>query len=591
MTATTGLGPALGPDGDAPRPGGPSRDPIDAKFRPPSVRPGIVPRTELVDRLLASPFAPVVCVVAPPGYGKTTMLSQWAAQQRDTAWVSLDRRDNDASVLLYNTAVALDQIEAVDPSVFRALASPGASTAAGAVARFGAALSSRTASGRPCLRPRRAPRQPGVPRRRRRARRSHARGIATGRRHPRYTAIADGAAALAARDGGGRDRRSRHGRARGGRSVRRRRASRSTEPIWRGWSDEPRGGPPGCTSRHWPSVPAGTATTPGSRSPVITGSWPTTCARSSSPASTPGMVTFLTRTAVLDRLSGPLCDAVLGCDGVGAGPGGVGVVEPAARAARPASACGTATTTSSATSCARSSLVIEPALVPVLHAGRRRGSKPTASRRRPSITRRRPVTPIGSRGWSPCSPNPPTREAGLETARRWFSWFAERGLIEAYPQVAVLGAEVEALSGHPAAAELWADVAGRGRYEGSLPDGSPLDGWMAYLDALVCRHGVDQMRADAERARHLLAPGSPLSGRGAPSGGHQPLAAGDADAADAILAHAVDVATYAGANAVGGDGPGRARRDRDRTGRLERGRESCRRKRWRWWRPATSTTT
>jgi LuxR family transcriptional regulator, maltose regulon positive regulatory protein len=37
-----------------------------------------VSRAGLVDRLLASHRVPVVCVVAPAGYGKTTLLSQWA---------------------------------------------------------------------------------------------------------------------------------------------------------------------------------------------------------------------------------------------------------------------------------------------------------------------------------------------------------------------------------------------------------------------------------------------------------------------------------------------------------------------------------
>jgi LuxR family maltose regulon positive regulatory protein len=36
-----------------------------------------------------------------PGYGKTTALAQWAASepQRRSAWVSVDRHDNDPVVL------------------------------------------------------------------------------------------------------------------------------------------------------------------------------------------------------------------------------------------------------------------------------------------------------------------------------------------------------------------------------------------------------------------------------------------------------------------------------------------------------------
>ena len=71
----------------------------------------------LVDRLLASHHVPVVCVVAPAGYGKTTLLSQWAEQRGRTAWVSLDERDNDPEILLACAAAALDQVEAIDPEL------------------------------------------------------------------------------------------------------------------------------------------------------------------------------------------------------------------------------------------------------------------------------------------------------------------------------------------------------------------------------------------------------------------------------------------------------------------------------------------
>jgi LuxR family transcriptional regulator, maltose regulon positive regulatory protein len=51
---------------------------MESKLRSPTVRPGIVPRRASVDRLLAAPSTPVICVVAPPGYGKTTVLAQWS---------------------------------------------------------------------------------------------------------------------------------------------------------------------------------------------------------------------------------------------------------------------------------------------------------------------------------------------------------------------------------------------------------------------------------------------------------------------------------------------------------------------------------
>jgi hypothetical protein len=73
---------------------------LESKLHPPAGRPGIVARTALVDRLAAAQ-APVVTVVAPPGYGKTTLLAQWAERGWPRmAWVSCDNRDNDPVVLL-----------------------------------------------------------------------------------------------------------------------------------------------------------------------------------------------------------------------------------------------------------------------------------------------------------------------------------------------------------------------------------------------------------------------------------------------------------------------------------------------------------
>ena len=99
---------------------------METKLRMPPARAGIVPRTRLLRRLgAADRTAPVLAVVAPAGYGKTTLLAQWAAHHRPwVGWVSADDRDNDPVVLLAYLATALDRIEPVDPRVFWALASP-----------------------------------------------------------------------------------------------------------------------------------------------------------------------------------------------------------------------------------------------------------------------------------------------------------------------------------------------------------------------------------------------------------------------------------------------------------------------------------
>jgi hypothetical protein len=54
-----------------------------------------VPRSSLIEKLAREDFRPVVSVVAPAGYGKTTLLSQWAERNGQAfAWVSVDDRDN-----------------------------------------------------------------------------------------------------------------------------------------------------------------------------------------------------------------------------------------------------------------------------------------------------------------------------------------------------------------------------------------------------------------------------------------------------------------------------------------------------------------
>jgi LuxR family maltose regulon positive regulatory protein len=113
---------------------------IEAKLSIPPTREGVVPRDRLLRRLRASDGHPLVAVVAPPGYGKTTLLAQWAETDgRPVVWLTLDERDNDPSVLLTYLAAGLDQIRPIDNSVFRSLASPGTQTFS-AVLRLVAAM-------------------------------------------------------------------------------------------------------------------------------------------------------------------------------------------------------------------------------------------------------------------------------------------------------------------------------------------------------------------------------------------------------------------------------------------------------------------
>ncbi len=103
------------------------------------MRAGSVTRRALLERLAASP-ATVVWVSAPAGYGKTTFLAQAAAhEQRAVAWVSLDAHDDDPATLVSLLAAALHLVRPIDKKVFQALAAPAISPWS-AVTRLSTAL-------------------------------------------------------------------------------------------------------------------------------------------------------------------------------------------------------------------------------------------------------------------------------------------------------------------------------------------------------------------------------------------------------------------------------------------------------------------
>jgi LuxR family maltose regulon positive regulatory protein len=112
----------------------------EAKLAPSSTRPGTVAKSDVIEDLCAS-RAPLVTVVAPAGYGKTTILARWAeADPRPFAWVALDPRDDDPVVLLRYVAGAMHRIEPLPPEVFDALSGAGGSGWTKRVARLGNAL-------------------------------------------------------------------------------------------------------------------------------------------------------------------------------------------------------------------------------------------------------------------------------------------------------------------------------------------------------------------------------------------------------------------------------------------------------------------
>ena len=83
---------------------------LDSKLTPPVLRPGLVSRVALIETARSSDCR-VVGVTAPAGYGKSTLLTQWAGcEDRRVAWVSLDRFDDDPAALLALLATAYARI-------------------------------------------------------------------------------------------------------------------------------------------------------------------------------------------------------------------------------------------------------------------------------------------------------------------------------------------------------------------------------------------------------------------------------------------------------------------------------------------------
>lgn len=79
---------------------------LDGKVAPRPPRAGGVSRRGLIERARAANDR-IVAVTAPAGYGKSTLLAEWAAiDERPVAWASLDRFDDDPAALLTLLATA-----------------------------------------------------------------------------------------------------------------------------------------------------------------------------------------------------------------------------------------------------------------------------------------------------------------------------------------------------------------------------------------------------------------------------------------------------------------------------------------------------
>ena len=77
---------------------------LPLKVTPPPLRDGVLLRPDLQSLLSEVRLNPLTLVVAPAGYGKTTLLSQWVQELNRTSapvcWLTLDRGERDPALLL-----------------------------------------------------------------------------------------------------------------------------------------------------------------------------------------------------------------------------------------------------------------------------------------------------------------------------------------------------------------------------------------------------------------------------------------------------------------------------------------------------------
>jgi LuxR family maltose regulon positive regulatory protein len=113
---------------------------LQTKLHTPLLRPGIVSRPRLIERLNAALLQQdggfthkLTLISAPAGFGKTTLLGEWITHcRRPVAWVSLDERDNDPAHFWAYFAAALRRAQVdvadVDQAMLQSSQVPPAGT-------------------------------------------------------------------------------------------------------------------------------------------------------------------------------------------------------------------------------------------------------------------------------------------------------------------------------------------------------------------------------------------------------------------------------------------------------------------------------
>jgi len=513
----------------------------ESKLEVPRPRPGIVMREQLLQKLLAAEPTRVLTVVAPAGYGKTTLLAQWALRRRRrAAWISVDHRDNDPAVLLTYLGAALDRVEGIEPRHF--MSSPSLGVSVDDVALL---VSSIATMNEPVVLV-----LDSVEALTNAAcwdiigelavRMSRGSQLAIGSRRDIPLPIAR--------------LRAQGGIAEVGMSDLAMETAEADALLTRAGVglDSPHVGTLVERTEGWPAglyLAALAMKAGGGRDDLeFTGAdrFMGDYLRSEFLDRVPRReVSFLTRTSILERLSGSVCDEIVGNQGSGQ------LLDSIER---------------------RNLLVIpldrtgawyryhhlfrdllhaelmrrEPEIVPTLHL---RAAKWYEANGMPETA----LDHARSAGDAEfverlllTIANPVWASGRLDTVLEWMEWFAASGRIDRHPAVAVHTALIYALVGRATDAERWAETAERATVTGLLPDGNTMEGTLAYLRTLLCRRGIAEMRKDAQLALDGLAPTSPYRASMLHAMAVTDLLQGDLDRADMVFAQAADEAGSGG---------------------------------------------
>jgi LuxR family maltose regulon positive regulatory protein len=252
-------------------------------------------------------------------------------------------------------------------------------------------------------------------------------------------------------------------------------------------------------------------------------------------------VAFLTRSSILDRMCGPLCDATLGTQGSSAQLEELDsrnlLVVPLDRRRQ----------WYRYHQLFRELLLAElsrrePDIIPTLH---QRAAAWCEQNGRPetAIEHAQAAGDAGLVAWLVLEWMQPFWASGrVDTVLGWMEWLEDKPWVEHYSAIAAHGALILGMLGRPGAVERWAAAAEEAAVSGVLPNGDSADSILSFMRAVLCRHGVTQMRRDATAALDGLSPASPHRWAMLHIEGISYLLEGDPVKADSLLAHAADVA-------------------------------------------------